>query len=162
MRKLDRLGWVVEGMYRLGDETVGIRTTSEAFGRWIEEILAGRSRTRWRDAFYSIVVVEGARPGRRDFHVLYKGTVPVVRTADLGTLGRAFLEEIESHAFRRRRDAIYLDASLISGPGGTALIPSSFTPALGAQSRRAERLGLTLPATTWVAVDPDTCGSVHV
>ena len=162
MRKLDHLGWVVEGTYRLGDETVGIRTTSEAFGRWVDDILVERRRIRWRDAFYSIVVAEGGRTGRRDFHVLYRGTVPVVRTTDLGTLARAFLEDIESHAFRRRRDAIYLDASLVSGTRGTALVPSSFTPALSAHSRRADRLALTLPASTWVAVDLETAQDVPV
>jgi hypothetical protein len=101
------------------------------------------------------VVAEQDQPDRRNFRDL-KGTVPVVRTTDLATLARAFLEEIDSHTFRGRRDAVYLDASVISGPGGAALIPSSFTPALGSQSRRAERLGLVLPATTWVAIDPDT------
>jgi hypothetical protein len=162
MRKLDRLDWAMEGTYRLGDVTVGIRTTSERFGRWADDVLREHRRTRWRDAFYSVVVAEEERPGRRGFHVLYKGTVAVARTADLGTLARAFLEEIESNAFRGRADAIYLDASLVRGPEGIALVPSAFAPALSRQSRRAERLGLTLPATTWVAIDPETAEAVPI
>jgi hypothetical protein len=162
MRKLDRLDWAMEGSYRLGDVTVGIRTTSERFGRWVDDVLERHRRARWRDAFYSVVVAEEERPGRRGFHVLYKGTVAVARTADLGTLARAFLEEIESNAFRARTDAIYLNASLLRGPEGTALVPSSFAPALSGQSRRAERLGVTLPATTWVAIDPETAVAVPV
>lgn len=160
MIKLDRLGWAVEGTFKLGDTRVGIRTTSEPVGRWIAEVLAGHRMTRWQDPYYSLVVAEQGGSGRRGYHVLYRGVVPVVRTADLATLARAFLEEIESHTFGRRRDLIYLDASLIDGPRGTCLIPSSFTPALGVQSRRAERLGLMLPATTWVAIDPDTARAV--
>ncbi len=157
MVKLDHLGWVVEGTFKLGGARVGVRTTSERVGAWIDEVLAEHRMTRWTDAFYSLVVAEGdERAGRRNLHVLYKGTVPVCRTADLGTLARAFLDEIESHTFRARRDAVYLDASLLAGDGGIALIPSSFTPALAPQSRRAERLGLRLPATTWVAIDPAT------
>jgi hypothetical protein len=160
MLKLDHLGWVVEGTFKFGGARVGIRTTSERVGAWLDEVLAEHRMTRWTEAFYSLVVAEEDRPGRRNLHVLYKGTVPVVRTGDLGTLARAFLEDLESHTFRGRRDAVYLDASLISGPGGLALIPSSFTPALGAQTRRAERLGLLLPATTWVAIDLDTAEAV--
>jgi hypothetical protein len=162
MVKLDHLGWVMEGTFKFGAATLGVRTTSERVGWWLDEVLAEHRMTRWKEPFYSLVVAEDDRPGRRNLHVLYKGTVPLVRTADLGTLARAFLEEIESHAFHGRRDAVYLDASLLSGPGGTALIPSSFTPALGAQSRRAERLGLLLPGTTWVAIDPDTADAVPV
>jgi hypothetical protein len=162
MRKLDRLDWATEGTYRLGDVSVGIRTTSERFGRWVDDVLEEHRRARWRDAFYSVVVAEDERPGRRGFHVLYKGTVAVARTADLGTLARAFLEEIESNAFPRRADAIYLEASLVRGSDGTALVPSSFAPALSGQSRRADRLGVTLPATTWVAVDPESGRAVPV
>jgi hypothetical protein len=162
MRKLDRLDWAMEGTYRLGDATVGIRTTSERFGRWVDDVLQDHRRARWRDAFYSVVVAEEERAGRRGFHMLYKGTLAVARTAHLGTLARAFLEEMESNAFRGRSDAIYLDASLVGGPQGTALVPSSFAPALSGQSRRAERLGVTLPATTWVAIDPETAEAVPV
>jgi hypothetical protein len=157
MVKLDHLGWVVEGTFKFGGSRVGVRTTSARVGAWLDEVLAEHRMTRWMDAFYSLVVAEEEEEaGRRNLHVLYKGTVPVCRTADLGTLARAFLDEIESHTFRGRRDAVFLDASLISGDGGITLIPSSFTPALAPQSRRAERLGLRLPATTWVAIDPAT------
>jgi hypothetical protein len=162
MRKLDRLEWAMEGTYRLGDVTVGIRTTSERFGRWVDDVLRPYRRARWRDAFYSVVVAEEERAGRRGFHMLYRDTVAVARTADLGTLARAFLEEMESNAFRGRTDAVYLEASLVAGEGGTVLVPSSFAPALSGQSRRAERLGVTLPATTWVAIDPETGRAVPV
>jgi len=162
MLKLDHLGWVVDGTFRFGGMRLGVRTTSSRVGEWLDEVLEGHRMTRWVQPYYSLVVGEDERPGRRSLHVLYKGTVPVVRTGDLGTLARAFLEEIESHAFRGRRDAVYLDASLIAGPGGIALIPSSFTPALGAQSVRAERLGLRLPGSTWVAIDPASAQAVPV
>jgi hypothetical protein len=164
MLKLDHLGWVVEGTYKFGSSRVGVRTTSRAVGRWLDEILAAHRMTRWVDSYYSLVVAEEDRdrPGRRNLHVLYKGTVPLIRTPDLRTLARAFLEEIESHTFRGRRDAVYLEASLIAGPGGVAMIPSSFTPALGAQTRPAERLGLRLPGTTSVAIDLDRAEAVPI
>ncbi len=162
MRKLDRLGWAVEGTYKFGSVRVGIRTTSERFGVWLDEILAEHRMTRWQVPFYSIVVADQDEPGRRNFHVLYRGVVPIVRTADLGTLARAVLEEVESHTFRQRRDAIYLGASVISGSRGVALIPSAYTPALNAQGRRAQQDELRAPGTVWTAIDPDSGTAVPV
>jgi hypothetical protein len=163
MTKLDHLGWVVEGTFKFGSSRVGVRSTSSAVGSWLNDILPDCRMTKWVEPYYSLVVAEDDRmPGRRNLHILYKGTVAVVRTFDLGTLARAFLEEIESHTFHERRDAVYLEASLIAGPGGLAMIPSSFTPSLGAQGRPAARLGLQLPGTTWVAIDLEDAHALPV
>lgn len=154
--------WAVEGTYKLGGVRAGIRTTSEAFGRWVDETLADHRMSRWKDPYYSVVVADQDEPGKRNFHMLYRGIVPLVRTTDLGTLARSFIEEIESLTFRRRSDAIYLGASVISGPTREALIPASYTPSLGTQSRRSEQAGLTLPGSLWVAIDPETGEAVPV
>lgn len=152
----------MEGTYKLGGVRAGVRTTSEAFGRWIDETLADHRMPRWKDPYYSVVVADQDGPGKRNFHVLYRGIVPLVRTLDLATLARSFLEEIESLTFRGRRDAVYLGASVIAGPTSEALIPATYTPSLGTQSRRCEQAGLTLPGSLWVAIDPDTGEAVPV
>jgi hypothetical protein len=159
---MDRLGWAVEGTYKLGGVRVGIRTTSEAFGRWVDEVFEAHRMTRWKDPYFSVVIAGGDEAGRRNFHVLYRGIVPLVRTQDLGTLARAFLEEMESLAFRSRTDAIYLGASATSGPSRVALVPATYTPTLAPLNRSAERVGLTLAGSSWVAVDPDTGRAVPV
>lgn len=147
---------MVEGSYRLGGVRVGIRSTSEVVGRWVDEVLAEHRMRRWTDATYSLVVAEGdaAGPGRRVLHVLYRGIEPLVRTADLGTMARALLADVESHAFAGRDDAIYLHGAVMAGTGGIALIPSPLATAVGRLSRRAGRLGLRLPGSIWAAVDP--------
>jgi hypothetical protein len=108
------------------------------------------------------MVADEDEPGKRGFHMLYRSIVPIVRTSDLGVLARAFLEEIESHGFRKRDDAIYIGASVLRGPRSTALIPASYTSTLGSQSRKAGRMGLSLPATRWTAIDPETGQAVPV
>jgi hypothetical protein len=159
---MDRLGWAVEGTYKLGGIRVGIRTTSEAFGRWVDETLDAHRMTRWKDPYFSVVVAEPEGARRRSFHVLYRGIEPLVRTADLGTLARAFLAEMESLAFRSRTDAVYLGASAVAGPARVGLIPSSSTSSLAPLNRTAQEIGLTLPGSAWVAVDPDSGLAVPV
>lgn len=155
---------MVEGSYRLGGARVGVRTTSEVVGRWIDEVLADHRMRRWTDAFYSLVVSEagGSAAGRRNLHVLYRGIEPLIRTADLATMARAFLADVESHAFAGRDDAIYLGAAAIAGTGGIALIPSSLATVVGPLSRRAGRQGLRLPGSTWAAVDPGSGALIPV
>jgi hypothetical protein len=162
MQKLDHLVWVVEGTYRIGGVKLGIRTNSERFGAWIDEVLADHRMSRWVDPLYSVFLADQDEPGKRGFHVLYRDIVPIARSAELGVLARAFLEEIESFTFRGRDDAIYLGASVLNGPQSTALIPAFYTATLGSQSRRAARLGLSLPATSWAAIDPDTGWAVPI
>lgn len=153
---------MVEGTYKLGGVRVGIRTTSETFGRWIDETFEEHRMSRWKDPYYSVIVAERDEPGRRNFHVLYRGIVPIVRTPDLGTLARAFLEEMESLTFRSREDAVYLGASVAAGPTRLGLIPATYTSTLGAMSRLGDRLGLTLPGSLWTAIDPATGRAVPV
>jgi hypothetical protein len=162
MEKLDHLVWVVEGSYRVGGVKVGIRTNSERFGAWVDDVLLEHRMSRWLDPLYSVIVADEDEPGKRGFHVLYRSIVPIVRTSDLGVLARAFLEDIESFTFRRRDDAIYLGASVLAGPGSTALIPASYTSTLGSQSRRTARHGLWLPGSSWTAIDPETGHSVPI
>src|ERR1041385_5331993 len=99
MEKLDRLGWVVSQVYRIGDERIEVRSTSEAFGAWVDEVLgAHRVEQDFEDnPYFSIVVEEGGRSiaGGRRMHILYRRTASVVRSLDLATIARAFLTEVE-------------------------------------------------------------------
>jgi hypothetical protein len=162
MQKLDHLVWVVEGTYRVGGVKVGVRTNSERFGAWVDDVLAEHGMSRWVDPLYSVLIADQDEPGKRGFHVLYRSIVPIVRTTDLGVLARAFLEEVESFTFRGRDDAIYVGASVLTGPKSTALIPASYTSTLGSQSRRTARMGLAVPASNWAAIDPETGNAVPI
>jgi hypothetical protein len=148
---------VVHRTFALGDQAIGIRTTSPSFGAWLDDVLAPYPVPEAADADFSIVVGDTSRAsGRRDLHILYWGTSPIVRTLDLRTVGAALLTALESFRLPHRDDAIYVDASLVALDGVVGLLPPAVPAFLERLGRRPERAGLRLPGFTFVAVDPDT------
>lgn len=157
MKKLDRLGWVVYRSYGVGPYRFGLRTTSRRFGAWFDSALS-RYRIEDQTETYMSVVVgdqeEGDSAARRDFHILYRRTNPVVRTLDLSVVRRSLLNEFEACTFPERDDAIYTNAALVSVDGQNALIPADLAAAVGAKGRRVERSGIKLPLNLSIAIDP--------
>ncbi len=148
--------------YELGGNKLGIRSTSRAFGRWLDAALARYRVDAPPDIVYSLVV-DGGRPdgthqGRR-FHIVYQGGTSVLRTLSLETFGRGVLAEVEAHLLPRRDDLVYTRACLIGANGSTALVPWWVGSYLGDLGRGAERAGVSLPEASWVAIDP---GSAEV
>lgn len=146
--------------YRIGGERVSVRTTSPAFGEWLDEVLAPyRVRRRGRGYFdYSVAISGGdALPGSRGrrFHVLYQGVGALVRSLHAPTVGRALLAELARRACPDRDDAVYLAAALVAvGPGRAVLAPAWALPLLDRLGRRPARAGLAVAPATWTAVDP--------
>jgi hypothetical protein len=158
----------VRHTYKLGDRRVGVRSTSAAFGEWLDGVL-GERRTKRNDIpFYSVVV--GSPPSDngngglkgRELNILYEGVSPVVRTLDLSLLARVLLGELESPLFPARRDAIFTRSSLIHSNGATALVPGWVAPHVGELGRRVQRAGVSLPLTMSTAVDPETGSAVPI
>jgi hypothetical protein len=157
---------VVHRTYEIGGRTVGIRSTSQAFGAWLDRSLAAyRSdvETEWT---YSVVVPEdaisveapnGEVTRRRRLSILYWGIRPLVRTLDVRELARALLLQLEALLLPERDDAIYVRASLVPGEDANVLMPSQVTAYLHRKMRRrAERAHLSLPLAPFVAVDPSS------
>lgn len=142
--------------YRIGDTKFGVRTTSKAFGSWLDAVLSPYRYRRRVNPRYSIVVSgeekDGHFSGKR-FHILYRGNTQHVRTLDLPTLGRAFLAELETLGYSARDDAIYLDASVVVANGVTGLVPSALATSISRLGRRVEQAGLQLTVASTVAVD---------
>jgi hypothetical protein len=107
---------------------------------------------------YSILIA-GAKgdTGGKQFNILYKQTMALVRTMDLSTLARALVAEMESLSFQERDDAIYTELGMLTTNGTRALVPGRFTSFLGRLGhRQIERAGVTLPGSMYVAVDPES------
>jgi hypothetical protein len=152
---------VAHRSYRIGGFRFGIRTTSERFGLWLDDALGAYRIGRRQAPAYSIVVGDdgeeareaaAVRP-RRKLHILYLGTQQAMRTRSLSTLGRAVLAEMDTLTSAKRKDAVFLNAALVVSDGTTALMPSQAARFLGRSHRRAERMGVALPAVHSVAVD---------
>jgi hypothetical protein len=132
----------VHRTYRIGGERVSVRTTSPAFGEWLDEVL-GRYRVRARGRRYldySVAISGGdALPGSkgRRFHVLYQGVGALVRSLHAPTVGRALLAELARRACPGRDDAVYLTAALVAaGSGRGVLAPAWALPLLDRLGRR--------------------------
>ena len=151
---------MVRRSYRVGSTSFGVRTTSESFGAWLDVTLSryGIRSQEWPE--YSVVVHDpdgaGPAPGRRRFHVLYRGIGPLVRTFDLSTLASALLGEFESRLLDGRSDAIFTFAALLSWRDVHMLVPSWLPAYLGRLGRKVERSGVSMPLASWVGVDPTT------
>jgi hypothetical protein len=105
---------------------------------------------------YSIVVEEEApeRKGEKPFHILYRGTITLVRTLDLTMLGRMLLSELELSMLDDRDDLIFVEAAPVAANGVNVLVPAILVSYVASLGRRVQRAGLSLPAHAYVAVDP--------
>ncbi|TMK82099.1 MAG: hypothetical protein E6G47_01460 [Actinobacteria bacterium] len=147
---------MVEQSYSFGGHLVGIRTTSEPFGAWLDETLAEYRAETEAPTHYSIVVEDPAteRRGEKRFHILYRGTITVARTLDLTTVGRLLLSELELSMLDDRDDLIFVEAIPVAANGVSVLVPSILVSYVASLGRRVGRAGLSLPAHAYVAVDP--------
>jgi hypothetical protein len=146
---------VVHRSYRIGEDVVGIRTTSEAFGSWMDRVLKKYATSEEASPNFSVVVSggdEGSGSDRR-FHILYGGTLRLVRTLDLPTLGRSLIAELERLQSPQHEDAVYLDATIVTLDGVRILLPSFSTLSLNTEGRRLERAGGQLSLGRTTAVD---------
>jgi len=161
MQKLDHLGWVVCSWFEIEGYRFGVRSTSHAFGEWIDHALSAYRvdgpREEEDDPYWAVVVRDGPgdddRVGKR-FNILYRGTWDVVRSLDVRAVARAFLLEVETILFPTREDAIFLEAAAVRAPGGTLLVPYLMVPGLARAARRVQRADLVPPGAMTVAIDP--------
>jgi hypothetical protein len=160
MTALDRLVWAVDGSYEFGGAEIGIRTTSKRFGGWLDSALAKYWSPKGTQPVYSIVIADGSddrKLAKEQYHILYRSTVAISKTTDITTLIRTFRADLEQYLFPDRQDAIYADMNLLSMGEMNALVPAVLVPFLETLGRRRlARTGLSLPADTYVGIEPGT------
>jgi hypothetical protein len=162
MNELDRLGWAVQHTFDIGGSPVGIRTTSQAFGEWLGSALAAHRVDGEGPLRYSIVAPDRSARRRREYDILYRGCGALVRTLNRRTLVESLLSELEAWSFRERDDAVFLRMAPIAAHGAVALVPPYVANAIIGLGRRAERVGITLPAQLHVAVDRGTGAMIPI
>ena len=144
--------------FAVGDSTVSVRTTSAAFGRWMDRALGPyrTSEAASPEHAYSVVIdggqADGAGTGKR-FHFLYQGVGVVARTLDLVTIARSLLSELQAHALHRRVDGVYVHHGLVRSDDIGVLVPAWLVSYLSATGRRPAKIGITLPVSRWVRLD---------
>ena len=142
--------------YEVAGLAFGVRSNSEAFAAWLDEALVTYRIPDELPSYYSILVAEEGKPGKR-FHVLYGETKVLARSRDLATIARVLFSQLELPLLPQRDDAIYAEMTVFASNGYRALAPGLLLPLLEAHSHREiERSGVVLPCSTTVAIDPDS------
>lgn len=145
---------------RIGPYHVGVRSTSAAVGAWLEEALGAYLTDEEADGnMFSVVVAESSanRPGpAKQYHILYRHTLAVIRSFDLKEIGRSLLGEVAKLRFSERDDLLFAEAGLLWKGDDLALIPGTAPLFVHTVGRRLERAGYRLGDQAWVAIDPET------
>src|SRR6266516_2645630 len=156
MDELSHLGWVAHHSFELDGVLFGVRTDSREFGRWLaEELPATLVLDEQAEPNYSVALGQEGKLGKR-FYILYRDSTVLVRTFDIVELVRGLLADLDSLTYTHRRDALHLRATFLALPGIDALFPEELFGKFEEIRRRLRALGLTLPASRFVAVDLDT------
>lgn len=91
-----------------------------------------------------------------DFHFLYRGFDPIVRTRDPRRLLEGFFGHLASHATDERRDYLRLDAVAFVREGQCLLAPADLRKALTVIERRLNKEGVRVLDRPWATVDHAT------
>jgi hypothetical protein len=155
MDQLNHLGWVVHRAYEVGGVQFGVRTNSQGFGDWLDDVFS-----EWRISeedvapYYSVLVADGddGQVGKR-YHILYEESRALLKTLDLRQVGEGLVAQFEQVATTDRDDAVYLNSGLVTYGDVVALVPPILSPYLSTTGHRAlDRAGLRLPIANFVAV----------
>jgi len=123
----------------------------------LDHALAAHTSSEKAIPVYSVVIAEptvSAGMAKELYHILYKGTIAIIKTPDIRTLVRTLLSDLEMYLFVDRDDAIFADMNVVTSDGVKALVPGSVVPFIGTLGRRRlGRTGLTLPTETVVAIE---------
>ena len=103
---------------------------------------------------FSLHVAEDDGP-RKDFHLLYRGVTPVVRTRDLRRLVDGLLGYL-SAAVEHPDDALRLDVLALVKDGAAVLAPAGIASSLASIERRLNAKGLRVVDRPWATVDLST------
>jgi hypothetical protein len=147
---------VAHQSFELDGILFGIRTDSVELARWLEQSLPAKLvRDEIANPNYSALVGGPGRLGKR-LHVLYRDSTVLVRTTDATELVAVLAGDLAALNYWRRRDAVYVQAAVVSAGGVEALFPEEFIGLLETVRRRVSSGGVPLPVSRHVAVDLDT------
>jgi hypothetical protein len=148
---------VAQRAYEVGGLVFGLRSNSKPFLRWADEVLGEFSveNDDEIDPYYSVLVGGAGGDGGvgKRFHILYREANSIVRSLDLGAVGRGLLLDVESLTFPKRDDSLYLDAPVISGHGANIVMPADFASFFNRGGKKLERAGVSMPLTWATALD---------
>jgi hypothetical protein len=156
MDELGHLGWVAYRSFELDGLLFGVRTDSADFAGWLADSLPAKLvLDEHAEPNYSVSLGGLGKLGRR-FYILYRDSTVLARTFDVVELVRALLTDLDSLRYGHRSDAVYVQTMFLEVGGIDVLFPDELFGTFDEIRRRIRPLGLSLPASRFVAVDLGT------
>lgn len=142
----------------MGNELIGIRSTSHEFGDWLDRTFAAYATDRQADHYYySVQVPDPTKRGLgRRYTTLYERDGATIRTFSLQVIGRALINEFSGWECATKSEGTYLAAGVVTAGGVNILVQGRVIRWLGQHQRRAVQAGLSLSNEMWVSLDPST------
>jgi hypothetical protein len=129
MRKIDRLGWAAGFSFTSYGLSVGVRVSDPA----ALSLVAARLPPGWKPSaahvvgrLYSLRVGgAGARPGVRQFSLLYGDIARLARSSDLEVVLDAFESDLKMYVAEFARRRVFVHAGVVGWRGRTIIIPGA-------------------------------------
>ena len=129
MRKIDRLGWAAGLSFTSYGLTVGVRVSDPAALGPVAERLPPGSRpsaARVVGRLYSLRVGgAGARPGLRQFSLLYGDIARLARSTDFEATLDAFESDLKMYVAEHARRRVFVHAGVVGWRGRAVIIPGA-------------------------------------
>ena len=158
MQKIDRLGWVVQDNYRIGEKVVGVRYTNVAFADLARAVLAPLETDEDADPKLSVVAdgcAESSGP-MRSFNILYRGGERSVRTLSARRLMAGLMRELARYAAKTRDDTLFIEGIAVGFDGASILLPPWSGKDRDALAKKLGTRGLAVADGSLVAMRRDT------
>lgn len=159
MEKVDRLGWVDGFAFSPHGVRIGIRTNDRGCLDELERIVKAR---QWQlsdeeevQILFSLRVAPPARPGRRNFHLLYLGASRLVRNLELREVVSYLERHLPEIVMATARDAVFVHGAIVASKGRTLVLPGQPGSGVDKLVARLRERGAQILAEDYFTVTPD-------
>ncbi len=157
MERIDRLGWADGLSFNAYGTKIGIRTNRPEILEQIQSHLP----PGWKPApspiverLYSLRAGgPGARPGARQFHLLYADTARLVRTMEMDDILQSFASDVESYVADAARRRVFVHAGVVGWKGRAIVIPGRSYSGKTSMVAELVRAGATYYSDEYAVLD---------
>ena len=159
---MDRLGWAVTVPVRAGDYVLGVRCSSDALARVLQQLFPDRYvPTAEPPANLSVFLAAAAGDGAQEVHRLYRNCGRLVRTRSVRRVFETLWHELDAHDVRAAGRVVLVDVLALVRDGEAYLIPRRYRRDVVDDERRWTRDGFRRVDRRWLEFDAAT-GTVTV
>jgi len=159
MAKLDRLGWNVGFNFQAYGARFGVRSNDpELLEKLRQKLPPGARDDPGRKVVDVLISARrappGARPGLRNFHLLYLSIARVARTTELDEIIAGFENQIHLLVAAFARRCVFIHAGCVGWQGRTIVLPGRTMAGKSTLVRALVRAGADYFSDEYAVIDP--------